>query len=202
MGNKNKKNTIKDLFYPILGTFVISLSIYLFTFTTGDDYSKPSPAFISENHTLIDRKIVEKEYVQWDKKVMEAPEVELVHLSEKKEEESKNKSNESNWMNFISTAYVSDCPGCTGYTYWKEWDVRNTIYSPQGYRVVASDPNIIPMGSLVKIRYGDTEFTARVMDIGSAIQNRKIDLLVNSESEAFQWGVKNIEIKIIEWGEG
>src|SRR5690606_36670178 len=115
---------------------------------------------------------------------------------EKKKEEEK----QEHWMSFISTAYVSDCPGCTGFTYWKEWDVRNTIYSPKGYRVVASDPNVIPMGSLVKVRYGDTEFTARVMDIGSAIQNRKSDLLVSTEKKAYQWGVKKVEIKAIEWG--
>lgn len=104
---------------------------------------------------------------------------------------------EPEWMEFTSTAYVSDCEGCTGITK-SGYDVRNTIYSPEGYRVIAVDPNIIPLGSLVEIEANGEIFTAKAMDIGGAIKNRKIDLLVNSEAEAFEWGVKDIRLRVIE----
>jgi 3D (Asp-Asp-Asp) domain-containing protein len=104
---------------------------------------------------------------------------------------------EEPWMEFKATAYVSDCDGCTGITK-SGYAVRNTIYSPEGYRVIAVDPNIIPLGSIVEIEVNGETFTAKAMDIGGAIKGRKIDLLTGSVSEAYEWGVQEVRLRVVE----
>ena len=87
----------------------------------------------------------------------------------------------------VATAYVSDCQGCIGITKGGT-DVRNTIYHDSGYRIIATDPNIIPLGSLVEIN--GQKFIAD--DIGGAIKGHRIDILMESKSEALEFGVKEI----------
>src|SRR5690554_6602432 len=51
---------------------------------------------------------------------------------------------------FEATFYTAFCPtGCTGITA-TGIDVRNTIYN-EGKRIIAVDPNAIPIGSTVKV---------------------------------------------------
>ena len=38
---------------------------------------------------------------------------------------------------------------------------------------------------------------AVAQDTGSAIKNNKIDLFMNTSSEAYNWGVRNVEVYII-----
>lgn len=83
------------------------------------------------------------------------------------------------------------------------YDVRNTIYI-NGYRIIASDPSVIPLYSLVKV-YPKTgkPFTAIVADTGSAIKKFKIDVLVASKSEAKQFGrQKGVKVEILRYGKG
>lgn len=61
--------------------------------------------------------------------------------------------------------------------------------------VIAVDPNIIPLGSIVWI---DGYGYALAADTGSAIKGNKIDLFFKSESDAVHWGVKDVRIKIIQ----
>ncbi|HAM79577.1 3D domain-containing protein [Ornithinibacillus bavariensis] len=103
---------------------------------------------------------------------------------------------EVEWQDFVATAYVSDCEGCTGIT-MSGYDVRNTIYSPEGYRVIAVDPNFIPLGTLVEIEANGERFKAKAMDIGGAIKGRKIDLLIGSVSDAYKWGVREVRLRVI-----
>src|SRR5690554_3211015 len=49
----------------------------------------------------------------------------------------------ADWVTFEATAYVALCDsGCTGITA-TGYDVRNTIYSPKGHRVIAVDPSVV-----------------------------------------------------------
>lgn len=121
---------------------------------------------------------------------------------QRKLEEKRKKQEEEKWMNFTLTAYVSDCYQCTGFTYYKEYDVRNTIYSPNGYRIVAVDPNVVKLGSLLEINMNGNRFLARAMDIGSAINNFDLDLLVSSVERANEIGVQQVKVKILKEGEG
>ena len=96
----------------------------------------------------------------------------------------------------IATAYVSNCQGCIGITKGGT-DVRNTIYHDSGYRIIATDPDIIPLGSLVEIN--GQKFIAD--DIGGAIKGHRIDILMESESEALEFGIKEMNVTILRRGE-
>src|SRR5690625_5684677 len=56
---------------------------------------------------------------------------------------------------FTATHYTAYCEGCSGITY-NGTDVRNTIYKG-GYNVIAVDPNVIELGTVVTIEYNNGE---------------------------------------------
>ena len=76
-------------------------------------------------------------------------------------------------------------------------NVANTIYSPEGYRIIAVDTNVIPMNTVVRVNMNGNSFLAKSSDTGSAIVGNKIDLLVNSPSEAINNGVQEATIEIV-----
>lgn len=68
--------------------------------------------------------------------------------------------------------------------------------NPSGISTIAVDPSVIPLGSKVYVSgYG----YAIAQDTGGAIKNRRIDVYMNSENEAFSWGVKNVDVYIISY---
>lgn len=100
------------------------------------------------------------------------------------------------WTTFEATAYTSTCKGCTGYTY-TEFDVRNTIYK-DGLRIVAVDPDVIPLHSKIEIDTGNRLIEAIALDIGGAIKGHKLDLLVETTQEAYQWGRRDVKVRVVE----
>ena len=99
---------------------------------------------------------------------------------------------------FEATAYaVGD--GLTPNTYTRNGtDVSNTIYTPDGYRIIAVDMNVIPLNSIVRVTYSDgTTFLAMACDTGSAIVGNKIDVLYSSPSEALSFGRQNVTVEFI-----
>jgi 3D (Asp-Asp-Asp) domain-containing protein len=101
------------------------------------------------------------------------------------------------WSTFEATAYVADCYGCSGITK-TGYDVRNTVYTPEGLRVIAVDPAVIPLGSTVEIKLADGRtFKAKAIDVGGAINNYEIDILVDSYDKAIQFGRQDVELRIL-----
>jgi 3D (Asp-Asp-Asp) domain-containing protein len=84
-------------------------------------------------------------------------------------------------MIFEATAYCY-----TGNrTYTGTWPSRGTI---------AVDPTIIPLGTRLFVEgYGE----GIAEDTGGAIQGEIIDLYMESESECWDWGRRQVEVKII-----
>ena len=76
-------------------------------------------------------------------------------------------------------------------------EVANTIYSPEGHRIIAVDTSVIPMNTVVRVTMNGNSFLAKASDTGSAINGNKIDLLVNSPSEAINNGVQEATIEIV-----
>lgn len=108
--------------------------------------------------------------------------------------------NQSGWMSFSFTHYTAYCDtGCTGRTK-NGTDVSNTIYSPDGLRVIAVDPSIVPLNSIVIVQYGDIEFKAVAADTGGRINGHIADILVESKSEAIELGRQQGRLKIINRG--
>ncbi|MNW51139.1 Cell wall-binding protein YocH precursor [compost metagenome] len=100
------------------------------------------------------------------------------------------------WRSFTATAYVALCDtGCTGITR-AGYDVRETQYY-EGYRVVATDPGVIPLGTRFTVRLADGyEFAAIALDSGGAIKGAKIDVLVADLDAAWEFGRQAVEVKI------
>lgn len=84
-----------------------------------------------------------------------------------------------------STAYTSAEGGDLSYTGEKlEWGI------------IAVDPNVIPLGSQVYIPQFNMVF--RAIDIGSAIRNNRIDIYFGNLKKALDWGIRDIDIIILE----
>lgn len=108
--------------------------------------------------------------------------------------------NETAWQPFDASAYTADCAeGCIGITR-AGIDVRNKTHH-NGLRVIATDPAIIPLWSIVELRFaeGRTE-RAISLDTGGAIRGRKLDYLIGSHGDAIQFGRQQVDVKIIEKG--
>jgi len=101
----------------------------------------------------------------------------------------------------IATHYTARCEGCSGITA-TGIDVSRTIYA-NGLRVIAVDPRVIPLGSIVRVEYADsTTFKAIAGDVGGGIKNRRIDVLVASENEAYRLGKQTVTVTILKDGKG
>lgn len=93
----------------------------------------------------------------------------------------------------VATAYTAFCStGCTGKTR-TGYDVSNTSYY-NGKRIIAVDPEVIPLYSLVQVSYEGNSFQAYAIDTGGDIKNNRIDILMDSEQEANAFGRKNVRV--------
>lgn len=109
----------------------------------------------------------------------------------------KNEKVEEKYYSMKITHYSAKCEGCIGFTKHLEYDVRKTT-KYKGMRVIAVDPRVIPLGSIVEMQLPSGTIKAIALDIGGAIKGSRIDLLVSSEREALNLGVyKNVKVKII-----
>ncbi|MGN4822104.1 3D domain-containing protein [Bacillus cereus group sp. MYBK139-2] len=101
-----------------------------------------------------------------------------------------------------------------GYENWRKINVQATAYSTyeagdklagqwQGltatgtsvrWGVIAVDPSVIPLGSKVYIPQFNQTFTAE--DTGNAIKGNIIDIFMSTNSQANDWGRRNIEIYV------
>lgn len=133
-------------------------------------------------------------------------EARLQELERKKKEEAvtskevattSQSNNAGGWKTFEATYYGPDCIGCSGITA-TGLDVRNSIHTSSGHRVIAVDPNQIPLGSTVEVQTPNESFTAVAADTGGAIKGRIVDILVNSEAESYKYGRHSVKLRIIQ----
>lgn len=69
--------------------------------------------------------------------------------------------------------------------------------------VVAADPDILPIGSRIKIkRAGRYSGEYVVADTGEKIQGRKLDIYMPSARVCRKFGTKPVQVRIIELGDG
>jgi 3D (Asp-Asp-Asp) domain-containing protein/chaperonin cofactor prefoldin len=98
------------------------------------------------------------------------------------------KSGKSFYMN--SSAYTAYCKGCSGKTTWKELNLR----ANPNLKVIAVDPNIIPLGTKV---YVEGFGYAVAADTGGAIHGYKIDIFMPNVQQALRWGRRVVKVTII-----
>ncbi|EON72854.1 SPBc2 prophage-derived protein YorM [Lysinibacillus sphaericus OT4b.31] len=106
-------------------------------------------------------------------------------------------SNQTKWMQFNASYYGSDCTGCSGITA-TGINVRETIHY-NGLRIVAVDPTVIPLGTIVEINTPYESFRAISADTGGAIKGYKLDILVESERVATRYGRHNVQLRVVEY---
>ncbi|MFS0750223.1 LysM peptidoglycan-binding domain-containing protein [Oceanobacillus sp. 1P07AA] len=116
----------------------------------------------------------------------EQPEAEESNASESTEESAP----AGETISMSATAYTAKCDGCSGVTY-----TGIDLNSNPNAKVVAVDPNVIPLGSEV---YVDGYGYATAADIGGAINGNKIDLHVPTKEEANNYGVQQVDVTIVE----
>ena len=73
------------------------------------------------------------------------------------------------------------------------------IYTNDGYRIIATDTSVIPLGTVVRVTTSNGEsFLAKADDTGGAVKGNKIDIAVSSPNQAFALGRGTATIEIIE----
>jgi 3D (Asp-Asp-Asp) domain-containing protein len=88
-----------------------------------------------------------------------------------------------------ASAFTAQCSGCLGKTAYgidlkKNPDVK----------LIAVDPKVIPLGTKVWVEgYG----IAIAGDTGGSIKGNKIDIFMKTKKQAYNWGRKNVVIKIL-----
>ena len=73
------------------------------------------------------------------------------------------------------------------------------IYTSDGYRIIATDTSVIPLGTIVRVTTSNGEsFLAKADDTGGAVKGNKIDIAVSSPNQAFALGRGTATVEIIE----
>jgi len=107
---------------------------------------------------------------------------------------------EPEWLPYEATAYTANCRGCSGITA-AGIDVRHTINDEDGRRIIAVDPKVIPLGTVIEIRLSDgTVIDGVAADKGGAIKGQKVDVLHKTRKEALEFGRQMVELRIINNG--
>ncbi|WP_347862226.1 LysM peptidoglycan-binding domain-containing protein [Salimicrobium sp. PL1-032A] len=89
-----------------------------------------------------------------------------------------------------ATAYTAYCTGCSGTTATGQ-DLR----ANPDQKVIAVDPDVIPLGSKVWVEgYG----TAIAGDVGGAIKGNRIDVFIPSQSGALDFGRRDVTVKVLD----
>jgi len=69
--------------------------------------------------------------------------------------------------------------------------------------IVAADPNVLPLGTRIKIKNaGRYSGEYVVADTGAKIVGRRLDIYIPSEAAAIKFGVHHVNVKIISMGAG
>lgn len=121
------------------------------------------------------------------------PDQGLVQLSNPKpksnQEESGSGSSDGKIIYMSSSAYTATCGGCSGYT-----ATGINLKANPNMKVIAVDPNIIPLGSRVWVEgYG----VAIAGDTGGSISGKRIDVHVPSKAAALRWGRRTVKVKVL-----
>lgn len=63
--------------------------------------------------------------------------------------------------------------------------------------MIAADPRVLPLGTVVHLRSGSYTGTYKVMDTGGRIKGRRVDVYVATHREAIQFGRRQVKIKVL-----
>lgn len=111
---------------------------------------------------------------------------------------SSSKANNTSLGTFDVTYYSAYDGTQVGITRGGTNMANGNIHTSDGYRIIASDLSVIPLGTIVRVTTGNGEsFLAKVDDSGGAIVGNKIDIAVSSPEEAFRLGRTTAKVEIV-----
>lgn len=118
----------------------------------------------------------------------ESSSVEVDISGDKKDEEEEKarinlKSDRNATRTFIATAYCLRGKTASG------------VYVRRG--IIAADPRVLPLGSLVEVNAGSYSGTYVVADTGRKIKGNKIDIWVSKCPEAIRFGRRFVKLTLI-----
>lgn len=112
--------------------------------------------------------------------------------SHHKTKNTSTKSSQANGKSITvkSTAYTAHCSGCTGIT-----ATGVNLKKNSGKKVIAVDPDVIPLGSTVQVPgYGK----AVAADTGGDINGKRIDVFLPGKKKASNYGMKTITVQVLD----
>jgi len=109
--------------------------------------------------------------------------------SVKKTTKTKSASTSKQKITMEATAYTANCTGCSGIT-----RTGINLKANPNQKVIAVDPNIIPLGTKVYVEgYG----TAIAGDTGGDIKGNRIDLFIPNRQDALNFGRRQVTVTVI-----
>lgn len=101
----------------------------------------------------------------------------------------------------FTVTYYCPCAECCGV--WAENRTDGIVYTASGAiaqegRTIAVDPDLIPYGTEVVVRYSDGDEAVYIAeDSGGAIQGSRIDVYMESHEAALLEGIKTAQVCIV-----
>jgi 3D (Asp-Asp-Asp) domain-containing protein len=68
--------------------------------------------------------------------------------------------------------------------------------------IVAADPDVLPLGSIVKVEAGKYSGTYRVLDTGPAVRGKRLDIYMPCRNEAIHFGRRKVRLEVLRYGWG
>jgi len=95
-------------------------------------------------------------------------------------------SETKHYIHFVATAY----------------SVRGTTASGVFVNtgIVAADPNVLPIGSVIEMKHGAHSGIYTVLDTGGFIKGNRIDVYVPDSEDALEFGRRQVKIRVLRHG--
>lgn len=177
----------------------------LYTVQPGDTVSELAEIFETSIQTIVDTNALadadlifvgEELFIRWEEPaVTAAPAIVAVAPEVVAEEAAPYQapviaSRPVTHLGSFSVTYYSAYDGTqSGITAGGTSMAGGNVYTADGYRIIAADPSILPLGTVVSVTTADgQQFLAKVDDTGGAIRGNIIDIACSSPNEAFRLG--------------
>ncbi|MEG6586021.1 3D domain-containing protein [Dendrosporobacter sp. 1207_IL3150] len=103
------------------------------------------------------------------------------------------KTSATSTLDIVATAYA---PGPHDNGKWGNLTYMGTKVRPG---IIAVDPKIIPLGSKVRIDFADGRTVEAIAeDTGGAIKGNRIDIAMQTVSEAYKFGMQKVKVTVLE----
>ena len=66
--------------------------------------------------------------------------------------------------------------------------------------IIAADPKILPLGSVVRLQAGSYSGIYTVMDTGGGVRGQRIDIYMPSRAEAIRFGARKVKVEVLRRG--